>query len=281
MSSIASTTFIDNDFPQLSVDNLKKHSVIKSTPIVISGSGYKPIASTKRIKTVICKSVKNGVPCEYGNRCTFAHYFDELSIKDCNYQDKCIHARSLSSPCIFMHPSDTEKTYLTRLGVKDGVMMTRQVFNNNYTRMCISVYDGVVCDKIDECTFAHNKEQLISRPCNFGSKCYHVIMDENGYYTNKTQDKNCMFIHDGETFENYENRFLKPCALMSKEKMIKEAEATIESSQPNLVDVKEVQDSEENVEDNKIIVSVPSNLAVEMLEVLLKTGKNNIVLKTY
>ena len=310
MSSInvASSVFVNIDeFPSLT-DSIKskKSSSNTSSPVHINLSAPTTDAeyerSAPRQKTMICKSVKIGVPCEYGTKCSFAHFIDELTINTCKFGDRCIRMnktknKDSTNACIYKHPVETEKMYLIRLGVKDG-MMTRPVFNNSFTRMCVSVYDGVPCEKRHECTFAHTKEQLVNpSPCGFGNRCYHILVDDNGYYTNKTQEKTCMFMHCGETFENYEQRFLKPYALKSKEKKVIEFKSIpvfaeepvqdpIEESKPVQDPIEESKHVQDPIEEFKpvqdeIIIDVPSHMAIEMLDILLKSGKTNVVLRTH
>jgi hypothetical protein len=298
--NVASSVFVNIDeFPSLTdAVKSKKSSSSTSSPVHINLSASTTEAeferSAPRQKTIICKSVKIGVPCEYGTKCLFAHFIDELTINTCKFGDKCNRMnktknKDSTNACIYKHPVETEKMYLIRLGVKDG-MMTRPVFNNSFTRMCVSIYDAIPCEKGCECTFAHSKEQLVApSPCGFGDRCYHILVDDNGYYTNKTQEKTCMFMHAGETFENYEQRFLKPYALKSKEKKVIEPKpipVIVEEPKTfSVVNEEPVQDTivieEPKAVQEEIIIDVPSHMAIEMLDILLKSGKTNVVLRTH
>ena len=269
-------------FPNLSEVNNKKRQTpkVKETISRDDGMFWDSISDSskilKREKNYICKFILKGEECPYGKRCNCAHFKEELVIRNCSFGDRCNKIKILksgklknlnSTSCMFQHPSESVEEYYERFGVKPG-MMEKPVVDPvtfHYTKMCNSYFDKVECESKDECTYAHTVEQLKITPCNFKERCIHVFKDSNGEYTMASGTKKiCRFLHPEETRENYTKRvvsFMKRTEIPSKEEN-KIIDKVINSKDP-------------------MVITVPENLAKEMMEALLASGKKNVEVKTY
>ena len=221
-----------------------------------------------KVKTQICKTLITGVECPFKNKCSYIHYTDELeNIGDCGYGSKCVRfGKGKHNPCLFYHPGENRTKFLTRLGLKEAELLRPAKTKPKYTKMCNSVYEKIACEAGRECTFAHGKEQLKPLACNFGKKCFLVSL-QDGNFINTNEQKICQYIHadGGESIDNYEDRVLKPN--FEKYKKSKEEEVKVEEVKvlPN----------------DKITLIVPTHMALEIMEILLKNGKTNVEIKTY
>jgi hypothetical protein len=290
------------DFPELSgfkVKGSKKKNRVQ--PVVVDHTPLPlPVDSKEVTKTLICKSLKEGQECSFGNHCKFIHFIDELiNINECVFGERCNRVKisknnviniKNTSPCIYFHPNETEHMFLLRHGVKNIDLMDRIKFNFEkfkFTRMC----DKDTCDDND-CTYAHSVEQLKVFPCKFGGECHFITKKDSCVENVKDSDKICFFLHDEETMENYEKRvitnrkrkseeelnLLKPKKMKVEtviEKKMEEPKICVEEKEPVKVVIKE------KVIEDKIIINVPIHMAMEMLQIMLKSGKTNFELKTY
>lgn len=177
-------------------------------------------AFTTKPKSIVCKSVKDNVPCAYGSKCIFTHYVDEVQPNACTfgydcalvkYKDGNVKNKNAKKTCFFIHPEETVSDWLLRNGF-DESLMQRPVQDPalfKCTRMCISVIENIPCTKGEECTYAHSPEELKTNPCNFGNECMHVRKEGDGYINNDT-GKICIFLHPDESLHNFEARALRP-----------------------------------------------------------------------
>jgi len=272
-------------------------------------------AFTTKPKSIVCKSVKDNVPCAYGTKCIFTHYVDEVQPNACTFGYDCalvkykgdnVKNKNAKKTCFFIHPEETVSDWLLRNGF-DESLMQRPVQDPalfKCTRMCISVIENIPCTKGEECTYAHKVEELKTNPCNFGNECRHVRKEGDGYINNDT-GKICIFLHPDESLHNFEARALRPLV-----KKVKDTENKVSNVMSNDMDLFpalngiEVANTQVETEDiapvqaetipyeipaqvdpipfqDRIFISVPHHMASEMLDMLLKSGKTNIQLNIY
>jgi hypothetical protein len=177
------------------------------------------VKTVKTEKTIICKSIKEGKDCSYGNKCIYAHYLEDLTPKKCGFGDRCFRVKyntknvvrnvDNKNSCVFIHPQETVDMFAKRQGAKTELMKKPDpsiVYKN--TRMCQSILEGKSCESPDECTYAHVFEDLRIQPCIFGNDCNHVTRNNNDYVNNKDSIKKCFYIHPEENKMNYKKRVI-------------------------------------------------------------------------
>jgi hypothetical protein len=270
-------------------------------------------AFTTKPKSIVCKSVKDNVPCAYGTKCIFTHYVDEVQPNACTFGYDCalvkykgdnVKNKNAKKTCFFIHPEETVSDWLLRNGF-DESLMQRPVQDPalfKCTRMCISVIENIPCTKGEECTYAHSPEELNTNPCNFGNECRHVRKEGDGYINNDT-GKICIFLHPDESLHNFEARALRPLVKATKAKDTKDTKNEVMSNDMDLfpalngIEVANTQVETEAIApvqaetipaqvdpipvQDRIFLSVPHHMASEMLDMLLKSGKTNIQLNIY
>ena len=88
--------------------------------------------ASKLVKTKMCKSVKLNKPCKHGDKCRFAHSFDELTKKMCAFGIGCklvtkytTEGKFINCPdrrtgkiCMYWHPEETDESYKARIDFK-------------------------------------------------------------------------------------------------------------------------------------------------------------------
>jgi hypothetical protein len=268
----------------------------------------------KEKKIYICKSLRNGTPCTFSDKCNYAHSSKELEPQQCSFGEKCGRVKinnnivknvDSNNPCAYLHGSETVKNYLIRHKMNEGFQLNKidntvEINEFAYTRLCTSIIDNTVCSRGAKCTYAHNPEQLKINPCTYGERCFHVSKIDGEYINNTKSDKTCIFLHPDERLYNYASRvfkikkkvspassgFVTPKAKRTKSDIPPPApkkEKVIEKPRElDLVPTMIIDDKSITIDDGeKIIISVPSHMALEMLEIILKSGKTNIELKTY
>jgi hypothetical protein len=63
----------------------------------------KTASSHAKAKTQLCRSVKEGRPCKFGDKCTYAHSKTELIKPKCSFGNTCRTKNSKTNPCQFDH----------------------------------------------------------------------------------------------------------------------------------------------------------------------------------
>ena len=317
------------DFPVFSEVKDKKQKKNVHNPAEDCSVASSPVAvptTPKSEKYLICKTTLSGGECPYKSKCKYAHFEDEWNIHECSHGDRCNRVKGTKCKnvdpkniCLFIHPHEDLAAFYKRLNV-DIKKITRPskeeiAKSKHFSKMCDSFFLGVACNKLeDECTYAHNKEQLIVRDCMFKDKCNHTLLDGDVYMTNSSIV--CMFNHPEETFENYNKRVLEPRRkIVLKQQADREEEekkkAAKISSLPAVItetvpkswaDIMEEDDekpveipveipvemhvqeeliNEEKPRENegKITIEVPENMAMDILKMMLASGKSNFELK--
>jgi hypothetical protein len=267
-------------------------------------------------KYFICKTVLSGGECPYKGKCKYAHYEDEWKIQECSHGERCNRVKGTKCKnvdpkniCLFIHPREDLDAFYKRLNV-DIKKITRPsqediAKSKHFSKMCDSFFLNLACNKPEgECTYAHNKEQLIVRDCMFKDKCNHTILDGDEYLTNGSID--CMFKHLDETFDNYNERVLEPrrkIVLQQADKaskivnlppvITKEEKAVPMKSWGDMMDEDEdeeipvkmpvqeelIKEEKSTENDGKIIIEVPEHMAMDILNMMLMSGKTNFELK--
>lgn len=248
----------------------------------------------RREKIHICKSIKEGGNCSYGKRCNSAHFLDELVTKDCGFKDKCRKVKVFKNNvknnddkdiCNFIHPSEDIDMYLDRIGINKESLKRPEKNPEDYyyTKMCNSFFDEKECENKEECKYAHSTEQLKVSSCHFKGKCYLVVKNSDGEYIQAEGCKKlCYFLHEGENMENYETRVLKnmkkpqPREAKPGDNMRKRFDKV-----NNTILRTPKSRSPLDKSENPIVLNVPVEDAVNMLEALLKSGNKNVQLNTY
>ena len=318
----------EENFPVFTEVKIKKQKNVHNPAECSGASSIASVSTTPKTseKYLICKTTLSGGECPYKNKCKYAHFEDEWNIHECSHGDRCNRVKGTKCKnvdpkniCLFIHPHEDLAAFYKRLNV-DIKKITRPseddiAKSKHYSKMCDSFFLGVACNKLeDECTYAHNKEQLIVRDCMFKDKCNHTLLDGDVYMTNSSIV--CMFNHPEETFENYNERVLEPRRkIVLKQQADREEEekkkAAKISSLPAVItetvpkswaDIMEEDDekpveipveipvemhvqeeliNEEKPRENegKIIIEVPENMAMDILKMMLASGKTNFELK--
>jgi len=268
----------------------------------------------KEKKIYICKSLRSDVQCTFGDKCNYAHSAKELEPQNCSFGESCGRVKiannivknvNPNNPCAYLHGSETTKNYLIRHKMNEQMELnnienlTNDVITHDfaYTRLCMSVIDSTPCTRGSKCTYAHSPEQLRINPCTYGVSCFHVSSSNGEYMNNGKSDKTCMFLHPDETLSNYASRvfntkkvspsssgFVTPKAKKTKTdappSTPKKANKKIDQKPKENVVTEMILDGDKILEE-KIIVNVPAHMAMEMLEMILKSGKTNIELRTF
>jgi len=265
LSPVYTQTCLDTeDFPSLSdFKEVTKKKRVHNTADKVKEEVKEDIKEVKE-KTVICKSIKDGKECAYGNKCIYAHYLEDLIPNKCGFGDRCYRVKyntknvvrnvDNKNPCFFIHPEETIEMFAKRQGANPDSMKKPDpsvVYKN--TRMCHSVLEGKSCENISECTYAHQLDELRILPCMFGKDCHHVINVENKYENNQDSNKKCFYIHPEEEKTNYKKRVIDTIVVGIK----RDAEVAVEKidttnvKKPKLEEVPklEVQQDSKDIED--------------------------------
>ena len=136
---------------------------------------------------------------------------------------------------------------------------TSQDSKPNYTKMCNFIIKGIECKHGKNCKFAHNFNELKLQDCKFGNSCK-FIYNKNGKIMNKNSDERiCMRIHNNESREDYLIRTKLQIQLT------KEVPKVITKEVPKVI-----------TKNEETILKVPQNIAVQAMELAIKSGNKNI-----
>jgi hypothetical protein len=289
------------------VHNPAEDSSATSTPVAATTPSVKE-ENKDATKYFICNTVLAGSECPYGNKCKYAHYEDEWAIQECAHGSRCNRVKGNQCKnvdpkniCLYLHPQEDMAMFYKRLKVskskitrpsKEEIAKTK-----HFTKMCDSYFLGVPCNKPSgECTYAHDKDQLIVKDCNFGDKCNHVTRHEDSYVT--VGDIICMFRHWDETFDNYNDRVLEARKVLvlkqqadnKEKKKVEKPKVSIPPpvQRPTTMvwgDVGEEPVNEpvnkpvKEDQDDKILIEVPESMVMDILKVMIASGKTHFELK--
>lgn len=193
-------------------------NVISSEPsqYYIESNIIKEVNEVKT-KTEMCKSYGKYI-CSLGDKCRFAHNFDELNIISCPYGNKCYDIECSSGEylnknnmknrvCNKKHPGETIENVRNRIGNKViNKVVVPEVTDKSKTVLCNSVLNNYNCKLGNNCKFAHNAKELKVIPCAYGDNCFDVEIC-SGVYINKNNTKRvCNRKHPSETTNNLYKR---------------------------------------------------------------------------
>ena len=152
------------------------------------------------------------------------------------------------------------------------------------TQMCRSVGTNEPCRHGNNCRFAHDTSELVFIYCSFGIGCRNVDRQSSGVYKNKA-GKTCNHMHPGETKSSVCNRagiktdksISMPTAPL---KPIKNQQTSDQDKTKTLcrsVGTDEpCRDSSRSSHEDEIVIRVPKDLALQAMEIAMKSGKTNI-----
>jgi len=173
---------------------------------------------------------------------------------------------------------DIEYNFVSNNFVSNNFVSNNFV-SNNFVRnkMCKSVATNNPCSHGEKCRFAHNYDELVLSDCIFGTECKHVKRQSEGVYL-LLEGKYCNHKHPGETKVSVCARFGIPICDAPKEEVpidikpkqlrsiVKESvKAIVSTTMPT-----------EDDNDREVVIRVQKELAVQALEFVVKSGKNNI-----
>lgn len=75
--------------------------------------------------------------------------------------------------------------------------------SSEFTKPCLTWIEGTKCNRRG-CTYAHSENELKINDCNF--KNCNMIVEKDGYFSNKNGDRFCNKIHRHETVDNFIER---------------------------------------------------------------------------
>jgi len=154
------------------------------------------------------------------------------------------------------------------------------------TQMCRSVGTNEPCRHGNNCRFAHDTSELFFLYCSCGLSCRNVDRQSSGVYKNKA-GKTCNHMHPGETKASVCNR-----VGIKTEKIISMPTASLK---PIKTHQSSDQDKTKTVcrsvgtdepcrhgsncrfsHEEEIVIRVPKDLALQAMEIAMKSGKTNI-----
>ena len=123
------------------------------------------------------------------------------------------------------------------------------------TKLCRSAITGGICPHADRCRFAHSKEELKPPKCGFGDKCKNVWYEvrEGKFVPGKW--KNCNFIHEGETKDNYLERLRIQVKTPTK--------APVQPTTPTEIET-------------GTVLKIPKDMVLTTVEKMLESGETDI-----
>ena len=157
------------------------------------------------------------------------------------------------------------------------------------TQMCRSVGTNEPCRHGNNCRFAHDMSELVFLYCSFGLGCRNVDRQSSGVYKNKV-GKTCNHMHPGETKASVCNRagiktdksISMPIAPSTSSKTIKTNHSSDEDKTKTVcrsVGTDEPCRHGSNCRfshEEEIVIRVPKDLALQAMEIAMKSGKTNI-----
>lgn len=167
------------------------------------------------------------------------------------------------------------------------------------TRMCRSLETGEVCPHGDGCRFAHSSNELRTAPCLFGGDCCFVRW-RNGNYYNNPGPKVCTFLHPEETKRGYCARVKIP--YIDEQPKVEKKIAVEKKIEPSKLlgggyltgasswrnwqaparkinltpDPVKINPPSVKETEDETVLTVPKELAMQAMELAMKSGKKNI-----
>jgi len=155
---------------------------------------------------------------------------------------------------------------------KKSVALPNPTHKRACTQMCRSVGTNEPCRHGNNCRFAHDTSELVFLYCSFGLGCMNVDRQSSGVYKNKA-GKTCNHMHPGETKASVCNRAgitsFVPKDMSSTSSNTHQTKTVCSSS------VKTDKPCGSSHEE-EILIRVPKELALQAMEIAMKSGKTNI-----
>ena len=171
-----------------------------------------------KTKTEMCKSYGKYI-CPLGEKCRFAHSFDELNILSCPYGNKCFDVECCSGEyfnrnnmknrvCNKKHPGETIENVHKRIGYNKVAVVNKPIIPEvkSKTVLCNSVLGKYKCNMGNNCKFAHNAKELNIQQCAYGDNCFDVILFSGAYINKNNTKRICNKKHPSETTSNVYKR---------------------------------------------------------------------------
>jgi len=154
---------------------------------------------------------------------------------------------------------------------KKSVALLNPTHKGACTRMCRSVGSNEPCMHGNNCRFAHDTSELVFLYCSFGLGCRNVDRQSSGVYKNKA-GKTCNHMHPAETKASVCNRagitYVVPKDMPSTSSTAHQTKTLCNSVKTD----KPCSSSHEE----EILIRVPKELALQAMEIAMKSGKTNI-----
>ena len=155
---------------------------------------------------------------------------------------------------------------------KKSIALLNPTHKRACTQMCRSVGSNEPCRHGNNCRFAHDTSELLFLYCSFGLDCRNVDRQSSGVYKNKA-GKTCNHVHPGETKASVCNR-AGITSFVPKD---------MSSTSSNTHQTKTVYSSSVKTDkpcgsshEEEILIRVPKELALQAMEIAMKSGKTNI-----
>ena len=159
---------------------------------------------------------------------------------------------------------------------KKSVALPNPTHKRACTQMCRSVGTNEPCRHGNNCRFAHDTSELVFLYCSFGLGCRNVDHQSSGVYKNKA-GKTCNHMHPGETKASVCNRagitYVVPKDMPSSSKTHQSSDQDQTKTVCRSVRTDKTCSSSHEEE---ILIRVPKELALQAMEIAMKSGKTNI-----
>jgi hypothetical protein len=175
-----------------------------------------------------------------------------------------------------------------KMPAKKGVALPNPAHKLACTQMCRSVGTNEHCRHGINCRFAHDTSELVFLECSFGFGCRNVDRQSSGVYKNKG-GKTCNHMHPGETKASVCNRagiktdksISMPTAPSTSSKTIKTYQSSDQDKTKTVcrsvgTDEPCRHGSNCRFSHEEIVIRVPKELALQAMEIAMKSGKTNI-----
>ena len=228
------------------------------------GEGGKSLSRTK-----MCMSVAKGVPCRHGDRCRFAHSQEELQVAKCFFGCNCRFVRQTNQgwwvnaggdkKCTFIHEGEDKENYVKRMGIATGSQDSTPLATPKSTPMATPKQSRAPSPAVEL-----PKTAVWAKPVPLKAEVVEEVCEEVNPPT--PNNKICESVLKGIPCRHGDRcRFLHPPTL-PKEEPPKE--------EPHKEEPPKEEPPKGEVEET--VLRVPAALAMQAMELALKTGMKNV-----